>query len=68
MLTRDQAREILEILQSLPSDKLAEAYDYLSFLRERYGGTPPIDADSAWNEEDMRDLVAASLAHAEKDV
>lgn len=62
MLTRDQAKEILEALQSLRSDKIEAVYDYVTFLRERYGQDPRIDKSDAWSEEDISDLVAASLA------
>jgi hypothetical protein len=66
MLTRDQAKEILEALQSLPADKVEAVYDYVTFLRQRYGEDHPIDKSDAWSEEDISDLVAASLAHAQQ--
>lgn len=68
MLTRTQALEILQTLQALPSDKLAEVYDYLAFLRERYALKQPTNISDVWNDEDMNDLVAASFAHAEHTV
>jgi hypothetical protein len=66
MLTRDQAKEILEALQSLPADKVEAVYDYVTFLRQRYGENQRIDKSDTWSEEDISDLVGASLAHAQE--
>jgi hypothetical protein len=66
VLTREQAKEILEALQSLPADKIEAVYDYVTFLRQRYGEDHPIDESDAWTEEDIGDLVAASLGHAQQ--
>lgn len=66
MLTLAQAREIIQTLQILPADKLAEVYDYLTFLRERYAGEKTMDVSDVWSEEDLSDLVSASLAYAER--
>ncbi len=68
MLSRDQAKEILEALRSLPADKVEAVYDYVTFLRQRYGEDHPIDKSDAWSEEDISDLVAASFAHAQHTV
>jgi hypothetical protein len=67
MLTGTQAKEFLQALQTLPADKVAEAFDYLAFLRERYG-SKPVDVSDAWSDEDINDLVAASLDFAEQTV
>ncbi len=66
MLTHDRAKEILEALASLPPDKVEAVYDYITFLRQRYGEGAQIDKSGAWSEEDIGDLVAASLAHAQR--
>ncbi len=66
MLSRDQAKEILEALQSLPADKVQAVYDYVTFLRQRYGEDHPIDKSDAWTEEDISDLVSASLGHSQQ--
>ena len=68
MLTQSQAREILQVLQMLPSDKLAEVYDYITFLRERYVPEQSVDVSEAWSDTDIIDLVAASFAHSERAV
>lgn len=65
MLTRTQAKEFLQVLQSLPADKVAEVFDYLNFLRERYG-SKLVDVSDSWSDQDMSDLVRASFAYAEK--
>jgi hypothetical protein len=63
MLERKQVEEILRALDALPADKVAEARDFILFLRERYGRQQPVDESDEWTEEDLRDLAAASLAH-----
>jgi hypothetical protein len=68
MLTKAQAKEFLQTLQTLPADKLAEAFDYLAFLREHYAKRSPVDVSDAWSEEDINDLVATSLSYAENAV
>jgi hypothetical protein len=37
MVTHPQAGEILEALFTLPTKKVAEVYDFITFLQERYG-------------------------------
>ncbi len=68
MLTRSQAKEILQVLQVLPPDKFAEAYDYILFLRERYGTHTPTDVSDMWTDADMADLVTTSMGYAAKTV
>ncbi len=64
MMTRTQAREILQALFTLPPEKVAEVYDFITFLQERYGQRTAVDVSDAWSEEDLHDLMQASLAHA----
>ena len=68
MVTRTQAREILDALFTLPPEKVAEVYDFVTFLQERYGQRTAVDVSDAWSEEDLRDLIQASLAHAERTI
>jgi hypothetical protein len=68
MVTRTQAIEILEALFSLPTEKVAEVYDFITFLQERYGQRTAVDVSDAWSEEDLHDLMRASLAHAERTI
>jgi hypothetical protein len=35
-----------------------------TFLQERYGQRTAVDVSDAWSEEDLHDLMQASLAHA----
>lgn len=37
MMTPTQARKILDVLFTLPPEKVAEVYDFVIFLQERYG-------------------------------
>jgi hypothetical protein len=43
---------------------VAEVYDFVTFLQERYGQRIAVDVSDAWSEEDLHDLMEASLAHA----
>jgi hypothetical protein len=68
MMTRTQVREILEALSTLPSEKVAKVYDFVAFLQERYGQRTAVDVSDTWSEEDLHDLMQASLAHAERTI
>ncbi|MSP14840.1 MAG: DUF2281 domain-containing protein [Chloroflexi bacterium] len=63
-LTEIQAGQIIQILQELPPDKVAEVYDFVLFLQTRYSQTQPVDTNDAWSDEDMADLALASLHYA----
>ena len=64
MLDKKQAEEILRALSGLPTDKVAEAQDFILVLRARYGQEQPVDESDAWTEEDLRDLTTAALNYA----
>jgi hypothetical protein len=68
MIKRTQAKEILKALSVLPPEKVAEVYDFVAFLQERYGQRTAVDVSDAWSEEDLHDLMQASLAHAERTI
>lgn len=68
MLTRRQAEEILRALSALPSEKVMEVQDFVLFLEEHYGHGKAVDESDAWTEEDLRDLTAAVLNHADQKV
>ena len=65
MLTRERAGEILRTLAALPPDKVAEVQDFALFLRQRCAQEGGLDESDTWTEEDLSDLTAAVLAHAE---
>jgi len=68
MMTRTQAREILAALFTLPPEKVAEVHDFVTFLQERYGKRTAVDVGNTWSDEDLDDLIQASLAHAERTI
>lgn len=68
MLTRRQAEEILRALTVLPPDKVVEAQDFVLFLKEHYGHERTVNESDAWTEEDLRDLTAAVMNHADRTV
>lgn len=64
MLTREEVVEIIRSLSALPSDKVVEVRDFVSYLQDRYGREPVVDQSDAWTEDDLRDLTAATMSHA----
>ena len=65
-MTETQTLEILEVIKSLPSDKVDEVKDFAIFLRERYGKSEKIDESDEWTDEDLQDISLASFAYAEE--
>lgn len=66
MLTREQAAAILRTLDTLPDEKLAEACDFILFLKEHYGIPKAVEESSDWTDEDLYDLTTAVLRHADQ--
>lgn len=65
-MTDTQTLEILEVIKSLPAEKIDEVKDFAIFLRERYGKTENIDESDEWTDEDLRDVTIASLRYADE--
>jgi hypothetical protein len=65
-MTDTQTLEILDVLKSLPSEKVAEVKDFAVFLRERYGKNETTDASDEWTNEDLRDFSDASMNRADE--
>ena len=65
-MTDTQTLEILEVIKSLPAEKVAEVKDFAIFLRERYGKTEMVDESDEWTDEDLRDVTIASLRYADE--
>ncbi len=61
-----QLGKILRTLVKLPSDQLREVHDFVLFLEERYGELRTVSIADDWSDEDIRDLVAASIAYEEQ--
>lgn len=59
MLTPTQETEILDLLRTLPTEKIDEVKDFVLFLKSKYQTN--IDYSTEWSEEDMRDLTNYSL-------
>jgi hypothetical protein len=62
-----QTLEILDVLKSLPSEKVAEVKDFAVFLRERYGKSEIIDESDEWTDEDLQDVSNASFSYLDKE-
>jgi hypothetical protein len=65
-MTDTQTLEILEVIKSLPAEKVDEVKDFAIFLRERYGKPEIIDESDEWTDEDLRDVTIASLRYADE--
>lgn len=65
-MTNLQTLEILEVIKSLPSDKVDEVKDFAIFLRERYGKSKTIDESDEWTDEDLQDISNSSINYAEE--
>ncbi len=65
-MTDTQTLEILEVLKTLPTEKISEVKDFAVFLRERYGKAEIVDESDEWTEEDLRDVTIASLRYADE--
>lgn len=59
-MTETKTLEILEVIKSLPSDKIDEVKDFAIFLRERYGKSEVIDEGDEWTDEDLQDVSNSS--------
>jgi hypothetical protein len=66
-MTDSQTLEILNVLKSLPSEKVAEVKDFAVFLRERYGKSEIIDESDEWTDEDLQDASNASFSYSNKE-
>lgn len=65
-MTDTKTLEILEVIKSLPAEKVDEVKDFAVFLRERYGKGEIINESDEWTDEDMRDITIASLRYADE--
>ncbi len=64
MMSKAQIEQIVKAISTLPPEKVTEVYDFVLFLQARYGHPLPIDTGDAWSEEDIHDLVIATLTYA----
>jgi hypothetical protein len=66
-MTDSQTLEILDVLKSLPSEKVAEVKDFAVFLRERYGKSETVDESDEWTDEDLQDASNASINYMDEE-
>ena len=67
-MSKTQIKEIVKALSTLPPEKVTEIYDFVLFLQARYGRPVPVDTGDVWSEEDIHDLVNATLAYADQTI
>jgi hypothetical protein len=66
MMSREQAEEILRVLNSLPAEKVEEVKDFALFLKAHYGQR--VDESTQWSDEDLRDWTSAALNYADENL
>lgn len=65
-MTDTKTLEILEVIKSLPAEKVDEVKDFAVFLRERYGKNEVVDESDEWTDEDLNDFAIASFRYLEE--
>lgn len=65
-MSNTQTIEIMNVIETLPTDKLATVKDFVLFLREQSKESEAVDESDEWSDEDLRDFAAASTSHAEE--
>ena len=68
MMSKAQIEQIVKALSTLPPEKVTEVHDFVLFLQARYGCSAPVDTSDLWSEEDIHDLVTATLAYASQTI
>lgn len=62
-MSKVSIEQVVKAISTLPPEKMAEVYDFVLFLQARYGRLA-VDESDVWSEEDVQDLVTATLAYA----
>ncbi|MBS1792926.1 MAG: hypothetical protein JSS81_03685 [Acidobacteria bacterium] len=65
-MTDPQILEILEVLKSLPPEKVADVKTFACMLRDRYGRSAAREESDAWTAEDLGEVVVASMNYLEE--
>jgi len=68
-MSETQTLEIINALNSLPTEKVAEVRDFVMFLRERYGekeAVGAIDYSDEWSDEDLKDFSVDTFRRLEQ--
>ena len=63
-VTGHQVRQIVQVLMTLPPEKVIEVWDFVAFLQERYVTTTFLDVSDMWTDQDLVYITAGSLGHA----
>jgi len=67
-MSKAQIAQIIKAISTLPPEKVTEVYGFVLFLQARYGRSAPVDTSDVWSEEDIHDLVTATLAYADQTI
>lgn len=59
-------KDVVDALFKLPSEQIATVYEFILFLQARHGQT--VDVADEWSDEDVNDLIAATLHYASETV
>lgn len=67
-MSKAQIEQLIKAISTLPPEKMTEVYDFVLFLQARYGRPAPADTSDVWSEEDIHDLITATLAYADQTI
>lgn len=60
MISSVETTEILQVLNGLPPEKVAEVKDFANFLQLQYQKSQSVDESDEWSDEDLRDFTSGS--------
>lgn len=64
-MTKPDVADLIQILDTLPPEKVAEVIDFALFLQTRTHKLP-LHESTHWTDDDIQDLTAASLNYADQ--
>ena len=64
LTAHQRVQQIIQALLTLPPEKISEVWDFVAFLQGRYAGTPSVDVNDTWTDQNTTDLSTASLVYA----
>ncbi len=65
MSTKQLVKDIIDVLQALPTEKIRELREFAFSLQRQCAGKP-IDDSTEWTDEDLRDFSAAAADYANR--
>lgn len=60
MINDTETTEILQVLKTLPPEKIVAVRDFVVFLQSQYEKSQIIDESDEWSDEDLQEFTASS--------